>query len=107
MIHLITRPEPVFPQRPPQNPLLTSSPPPGAADRRWVCLLKSFPKQLLHPDWSGAVWAGEAFVARYRLVQLEVPGWARAVRLLVQPVGWQAAELEGMQPLACLGVPQL
>ncbi|KAG2497145.1 hypothetical protein HYH03_004736 [Edaphochlamys debaryana] len=61
--------------------------------------------ELLHPDWSGAVWAGEAFVARYRLVQLEVPSWARSVTLLVQPVSWEGAELGSMQPLACVGVP--
>ncbi|GLC35518.1 hypothetical protein PLESTB_000198900 [Pleodorina starrii] len=64
--------------------------------------------ELLHPDWSGAVWAGEAFVARYRLVQLEVPGWARCVSLLVQPVSWQGAEAaQQLQPLARLPVPTL
>ncbi|GIL75646.1 hypothetical protein Vretifemale_5384 [Volvox reticuliferus] len=61
--------------------------------------------EVLHPDWSGAVWAGEAFVARYRLVQLEVPGWARSVTVLVQPVAWGSGELGQLQPLACLGIP--
>ncbi|GFR47376.1 hypothetical protein Agub_g9088 [Astrephomene gubernaculifera] len=59
------------------------------------------------PSWScSAVWAGEAFVGRYRLVQLEVPGWARRVALGVQSVGWQAGEVGGRQCVAWLGVPR-
>ncbi len=60
----------------------------------------------LQPDWAeGAVWVGEAFVARYRLVDLEVPVWASSVTLLVQGVGAACGQLQPLQALATLPAP--
>ena len=44
-------------------------------------------------------------MARFRLVQLEVPGWARSVSLLAQPAAADSGALGALQPLACVPVP--
>ncbi|PNH06647.1 Cytosolic endo-beta-N-acetylglucosaminidase [Tetrabaena socialis] len=79
---------------------MVTLPPPS-----WTAAAHRNGVRVLHADWSGAVWVGEAPLAAFRLVQLEVPGWARSVTLLAQPLGAEAAELQHMQPLACVAVP--
>jgi hypothetical protein len=102
-----SRPRTLQPPHPPPHTPRPAPSPRVALPTLARCLLRPSCRrpQLLQPDWSGAVWLGEAHVAAYRAVHLEVAEPAASVTFLAQPVCARSGALGPLQPLAVVPVP--